>query len=263
MARPIEEGLDYFPLDVNTDEKLDLIEAEFGLNGFAVIIKLYQWIYARGYYCKWTEEVALLFARKRCGVGGNVVSEIIAAAIKRDIFNKVLYEKYQILTSRGLQKRYFEAIARRVKINVIKQYLLVSVADFKDNVSKNWVLVDINGANVNRNKQRKVKESKGEESREKNIGILAEPEWREFVQMRKSIKSPLTDGAIKRSLNKLEELAPKDIAKQKQILAQSCDNTWKGLFPLKGEDNARGTRDNPKTVGTVGAEDRTIYGTVL
>ena len=74
MARPIKVGLDYFPLDCVLDDKIELIEAEFGLSGFAIIIKLYQKIYAeQGYYCNFSSEVALLFARKN-GVGGNVAS---------------------------------------------------------------------------------------------------------------------------------------------------------------------------------------------
>ena len=41
MARPTKAGLDYFELDCHMDEKVELIEAEFGLKGFAVIVKLY------------------------------------------------------------------------------------------------------------------------------------------------------------------------------------------------------------------------------
>ena len=82
MPRPQKAGVEYFPLDVENDDKLDLIEAEFGLTGFAVIVKLYQRIYKLGYYCEWDDEVALLFG-KRLGTGGKAVSEIVSAAIRR------------------------------------------------------------------------------------------------------------------------------------------------------------------------------------
>ena len=60
-----KSGLEYFPLDVVLDDKFELIEAEFGLTGFAVIVKLFQKIYGgQGYYCEWTNEVALLFAKR-------------------------------------------------------------------------------------------------------------------------------------------------------------------------------------------------------
>ena len=90
MARPTKSGIDYFPLDTVLDTKFELIEAEFGLTGFAVVVKLFQKIYGeQGYYCEWTDEVALLFAHK-CG-GGNAVSEIVSASIKRGIFDKGMY----------------------------------------------------------------------------------------------------------------------------------------------------------------------------
>ena len=100
-----KSGIPYFPLDVELDEKMELIEAEYGLTGYAVIIKLLQRIYGgHGYYIHWTYEVALLFA-KRLGVGGSVVSEIIEAAVKRGMFHKEIFAKYKVLTSEGIQKR--------------------------------------------------------------------------------------------------------------------------------------------------------------
>ena len=55
-------GLDYFELDCLLNDKIRLIQAEFGLKGFAVIVKLYQKIYGgNGYYCEWNEDILLLF----------------------------------------------------------------------------------------------------------------------------------------------------------------------------------------------------------
>ena len=122
-------GIPYFPLECKLDDKLALIEAEFGLTGFGVVVKLWQKIYSLGYYLEWTNEVGLLFARE-VGLGGNSVSEIVSAAIKRGIFDKTMYDKYCILTSAGIQKRYFEAVKRRKVVEVEDRYLLVKVADF-------------------------------------------------------------------------------------------------------------------------------------
>ena len=78
----MKSGIDYFPLDVTLDEKFELIEAQFGLKGFAIMIKLLQKIYGgEGYYAEWTTEIALLFA-KRIGANGSSVSDIVSAAIK-------------------------------------------------------------------------------------------------------------------------------------------------------------------------------------
>ena len=42
MARPVKEGLEYFPLDcdIDQDDKVALIEAQHGIKGFGVVIKL-------------------------------------------------------------------------------------------------------------------------------------------------------------------------------------------------------------------------------
>ena len=171
----MKSGIDYFPLDVSLDDKFELIEAEFGLTGFAVVVKLLQKIYGgQGYYCEWTYEVALLFGKK-IGLGGNAVSEIIRTSIRRGIFDKKLYDKYHILTSTGIQMRYFEAVSRRKTVSVKKEYLLVPC-------SPNFIFADISSENVCKSKenayiseQSKVEKSKVEKSREKNT-VCAEPE---------------------------------------------------------------------------------------
>ena len=165
----MKSGIDYFPLDVALDEKFELIEAEFGLTGFGVVVKLLQKIYGgQGYYVEWTNEVALLFA-KRVGLGGGVVSEIVEASVKRGIFDKTLYDKYHILTSKGIQKRYFEAVGRRKSVEVEGAYLLVNAADFSKNASITVKNVDIFPKNADISQQSKVEESRVEESRvEKN-----------------------------------------------------------------------------------------------
>lgn len=167
----MNSGIPYFPLDVHLDDKFELIEAEFGLTGFAVVVKLLQKIYGgQGYYCEWTNDVALLFGKK-IGLGGNAVSEIVSASVKRGIFDNELYDKYHILTSKGIQKRYFEAVSRRKKVDVKKEYLLIKLDQNYKNVNILSENVNISGENVNISEQRKeekrkVKESKVEERKE-------------------------------------------------------------------------------------------------
>lgn len=161
----MNNGINYFPLNVHLDDKFELIEAEFGLKGFAIVVKLFQKIYGQqGYYCEWTEDVALLFG-KNVGLGGDAVSEIARAAIKRGIFDSELYDKYQILTSRGIQERYFEAVSRRKEVEVRKEYLLIKVDQIYKNVRILNENVNISSKNVNISEQKKVEESKVKEKR--------------------------------------------------------------------------------------------------
>lgn len=164
MSRPNKSGLDYFPLDVHLDEKIELIEAKHGLAGFGLIIKLLQKIYQNGYFFEATED-RLLLLKKRLDVDYNFIVEVIKDACRWQLFYDDHYEKYNVLTSPGIQKRYFEATKRRKELEFIKEYLCFSDPKtfYKDTVN-----VNINSINVNKNKindrinsQSKVKESKG------------------------------------------------------------------------------------------------------
>lgn len=70
----------------------------------------------------------------------------------------------------------------------------------------------------------------------------------DYIEMRKKIRSPMTERAIKICLNKLKELADKDghfdndlaIA----IIEQSIVNDWKSFYPIKDKQKqANGQRD--------------------
>lgn len=177
MARPQKDGLDYFPLDVDMDQddKVELIEAQHGLIGFSIIIKLFMKIYKNSYYYEWTQKEQLLFS-KRVNVDINSVNVIINDCINWGLFNKDMLDKEQILTSTGIQKRYLEASSRRCKIKIAKKYLLLN--DEVVNLYRNLVIVDINAnlvvVNDNIGTQRKEKESKVKETKEcVNINSLS------------------------------------------------------------------------------------------
>lgn len=128
-----KNDLDYFPLEINInqDSKILLLEGKFGLEGFAVLIKLYIKIYGdKGYYCEWNEVEKLLFARM-LGIDADRLDEIISNCIKFKIFDKKIYEKYSILTSKGIQERFFFITSRRKKINVENSYLLINCEEYR------------------------------------------------------------------------------------------------------------------------------------
>lgn len=165
MARPTKTGLDYFELDCQLEEKVRLIQAEFGLKGFAVVVKLYQKIYGGfGYYCEWNDDALLLFMSEN-GLSSdnkNLIEEIVSACIRRNIFSKELFEHFGILTSEGVQKRYLNATVRREKVELKKEYLLVSVGKNNVNVYINSINVNKNPVNVCKNSQSRVEKSKEE-----------------------------------------------------------------------------------------------------
>ena len=184
-GRQNKVGLDYFELDCHMDEKIELIEAEYGLKGFAIVVKLYQSIFSGfGYYCEWFPDISVLWAR-RLGLshGGdygsvgsasdegslpgfpkNLINDVVAASIRRNIFSKELFQRYGILTSSGIQKRYLSATSKREKVELKKEYLLISIPQNRENVVINSISSDINSIYSVRNEQSRV-----EKSREDNI----------------------------------------------------------------------------------------------
>lgn len=155
MARPIKTGMDYFSLDVNLDDSIELVEAEHGLAGFAIIIKLWQKIYSEGYYIDWKKDNLMLFSRK-INSEETLVSSVVNSCLSRGIFNSDLYEEYEVLTSKAIQKRYLTACkqTKRASVPFHKELILVSP-------ELTSVITEETSVNSGFSTQRKGKERKG------------------------------------------------------------------------------------------------------
>ena len=120
MASPTKMGLDYFPHDTHTNEDtaLALVEAEFGLQAYAVYFKLLEAVYSQGYAIPWGADECLLFAKK-IGAASVLsrISEIIKGLVRRSLFDERVLNSFQILTSRSIQLRWLQA--KRKQINDI------------------------------------------------------------------------------------------------------------------------------------------------
>ena len=79
----------------------------------------------------------------------------------------------------------------------------------------------------------------------------------EFIDMRKSIKSPITsERALKMLINKVNELEPSDIERQKKMLENAIVNNWKSVYPLKEETK----KETPKASYDIDAyQERALH----
>jgi hypothetical protein len=252
MARPQKEGLNYFSLDVDMDQddKVALVEAKHGIEGFGILIKLLMKIYKEGYFYHWTECEQLLFSRK-LGIDTAVVIDVINDALKWGMFNQEIYEKHQILTSSGIQKRYIEAARRRKEIIMFEDYILINPDDYtkKYNISiilvsvnKNPLNDDKNQIDVNNSTQSKVKESKVKESKEKNKNTIVVPfekikesfnrvcvSFPKVLQLSQSRKDKLKVRWVElETLEKFEELFM--VAENTPFLRGENKNKWRATF---------------------------------
>lgn len=284
MGRQNEVSLAYFELDCHMDDKIELIEAEYGLKGFAIVIKMYQRIYGGeyGYYCEFTPDIALLLAARLCGSSGgvsgkvgtasgegslpgfpkNLITDVVAASIRRGIFSERLFKEYGILTSSGIQKQYLKATAKRQVVNLKKEYLLISVPENRSNVVINEIDSGRKSIDEGINSQSKsrVEKSKSRVEKSKNSPLpphrgdyypdeLLNQAFLDYLEMRKKIKKPMTDRAVDLAMKKLKELSTLPFSESMdndtaiKILEQSIMNCWQGLFPLKENKQKAGKSD--------------------
>ena len=168
------------------DEKIQFVSARFGMKGEAITIRLLCRIYRNGYYLDWNDDMALLFAK---GVGDGVqhscVNDVVYELLKRGFFDKSIFERFSILTSRGIQKRYFEATVRRKKVIVNPDFLLIDTSCYQNIVLCKHDVYN-SGQNANNSEkiadifqQSKVKESKVKKTKEDH-GVSSEPPFSDF-----------------------------------------------------------------------------------
>lgn len=111
MARPANNGLDYFPLDTDYFDSIEIMKvAEIhGLAGEIVAIKLTAWIYRHGYAVEWNEMTAKIFARRVMCDTSIPVGEIVEALLEVGYLDRGVFQRTGKLTSRGIQKRWAAA----------------------------------------------------------------------------------------------------------------------------------------------------------
>ena len=136
MARPLKDGIDYFPFDVDflQDKKIRLIKGEYGSKGVLIVIQLLCSIYKEnGYFSTCDPDDCILVADAvGCGCDANTIEEVVQGCLRRSIFDRGVFEAFGVLTSRGIQRRYLRASGARDNIDMIQEYWLLDIDDKKD-----------------------------------------------------------------------------------------------------------------------------------
>lgn len=168
MARPLKRGLDYFPFDIDffEDEKIGAISGEFGIKGEIATIKLLCAVYRNGYFLQWNEMLKMKLLKNLPGVSAELIDQIVSRLVKWGFYDQSLFDSDKILTSVGIQTRYFEAIKRR-KTNEVFPYLLVNVCNNGLNDNNNSISADSNAQSKGNNSTVIDKEILSNESKKK------------------------------------------------------------------------------------------------
>lgn len=150
-GRPAKQGIDYFPMDVGffTDVKIRKISRACGSQSTSILICLLCNIYKdEGYYILWDEDLPFVIA-DTVGVSEGAVKEVLIKSLQVGFFDQELYEKYKILTSSGIQKRFLLATYQRKETTIIPEYLI--------NCANNSINCTNNSINHSDNEQSKSK----------------------------------------------------------------------------------------------------------
>ena len=145
MARPTKQGIDYFPIDVNFDDKTTLYIMEKGSAGLSVLITTWQLIYQNeGYYVENNNDLYLMIKMK-ISLSIEEIQDCINACIRRNIFDLSQQEQNGILTSKAIQKRYFSAAKKKKQTKYNPQYLLIDVSPYGNPINVGISGIDSSG----------------------------------------------------------------------------------------------------------------------
>ena len=285
MARPKKVGLDYFPLDVFLGGSVEYISCLYGAIGVQVIISLWRRIYAHSYYYRYDERAAIVCAKefgeqltlcfpKKNKESWEIFDEIVKKAVEFGVFDREMFEKHSILTSKSIQKTYLEAKRKSSAAKIDPRFALIDescavsaeeTAVFgAETTAKTEIMpqskVKQSKVKQSKEKQSKEKQSKEEESKEKESKekqaesgfspLLSEVEdqelkklYEEYLKMRELIRAPMTECAVESLIRRVNDLEPNNVGRQKKLLETAILNGWKNVYPVRDErapSNAHG-----------------------
>ena len=147
MARPIKKGLDYFPVDTDIFENIQIrkLKNQYKSFGFLVYFAILCDIYKKeGYFLRISEDY-LYDLSDRMGETEEEVQKIIDYCLQINLFDRQKYDIFHILTSKSIQERYI-LVVKRCKNPICEEFSCVNIPE--------------TGVSVTEMRQRKEKESK-------------------------------------------------------------------------------------------------------
>ena len=144
MARPKKQGLDYFQKNVDfyQDIKIRKLIRHKGIQAVSVYDILLCQIYRVGYYISWDDDLPFIVS-EISDLKEDDILDIINYALSIGLFDQTMYDEHQVLTSHGIQERFFD---------------FCTVAKRKVSASLPYLLVDLSGKTVSSEKQSVITE---------------------------------------------------------------------------------------------------------
>lgn len=182
MARTPKRGIDYAGWSVNVfdgDKKIDKLLDAQGWKGFGVYFFLCQSAYKmNGYYLEWDYDDCASTARKMGGgIGSETVMETVKLCLLVGLFDNGLFDRWGVLTSKGIQRRFWAAAGERREVHLDSRFWLLAPEDAEglnkrsrfENLPPQKAITPPQKAITPRRNDTKVKESKAKQSKGKSL----------------------------------------------------------------------------------------------
>ena len=165
MAGKPKKRIDYAGWSVDmfsNDSKMDKLLDAQGWIGFGIYFYLCQMAFGgEGYYYEWCYDLCASTARKMGGgVGAGTVKETVDYCFQIGLFNKGLFDRWGVLTSRGIQKSYLVVLKSKNRrgTEIYKEYWLLDTSKKEDYqgvifIHKNSQLLEANNDSLGENAQ--------------------------------------------------------------------------------------------------------------
>ncbi|MXV16850.1 DUF4373 domain-containing protein [Hufsiella ginkgonis] len=186
MARKADAGIRYYPMDSDhvSNKKVKLLVTEFDSHGY--------WIYQcllceiardKGYFFDTTDrDNMILFASDVCKKPVSLVDEVIKGCVRRNLFDKTVFDMFGVLTNDRVQENYLEAKKELIKkgymLKLFKEYWVIDFVKNGDRIAYISLKNDSSREESDNSRentdssreevpQRRGEEKKGEEKRRK------------------------------------------------------------------------------------------------
>lgn len=159
MARPLKQGMDYFPhdCDARNDLKIRKLRALYGNDGYATYFILLENIYRqKDYELNVMDGETSLILAEECRVTEERFREILLKCIDLDLFDKEKFEECKILTSQAIKRRSDAVENERKRKREWKNTKTRKVLDV-ESIGSSDIL---DGENIGESTQRKEKKRK-------------------------------------------------------------------------------------------------------
>lgn len=135
------------------------------------------------------------------------------------------------MTCYGILKRLQKETMVKLKVN--RDFTEITVVNWKLYQSREILSKSIvNARETQTNTKQEERRKKKEINQETDVPVPLKEIINLYSEHRAKLKAPLSDHAIKLTLNKLERLSPNDYQTQISIVEQSIERGWKGVFAL-------------------------------